>query len=81
MLEIGLDIIRYKSTYNVTRIGFLIDSSLSQRHLNAVDGVVGGELNNGTNIFALQLEIVRTLHHFFRGATKEIVQYDENGAW
>jgi hypothetical protein len=81
ILEITLDIHEIRNIYNVSKIGFLIDSSLSSRHLNNADSIMGGELDNGTNIFALQLEIAKTIGIVNRGVVKPIVQFDENGAW
>lgn len=81
ILEVALEINQIKNNYNISKIGFLIDSSLSQRHLNNVNDVSGGEFDNGTNIFALQMEIAKSLSFIFGTVRRQVVQYDENGAW
>ncbi len=80
ILEIGLEINYLKNVYNISKIGFLIDSALSKRH-NMLEKASTENLENGTNIFNFQVLIAMSVALIVNGQYNFIVQYDEDAAW
>ena len=80
ILEIGLEINYLKNVYNISKIGFLIDSALSDRH-NISEIRSTANLENGNNIFNFQVWIAMAVALMVNGQYNFIVQYDEEAAW
>jgi hypothetical protein len=56
ILEAALEINLLKNIYNVTQLGFLIDTSIS-RHHNVSEKVTTENIENGKNIFSFEILI------------------------
>ena len=80
LLEIGLEIQFLKNLYNITRVGFLFDSALSNRH-SALENARSEKLENGHNIFHFEIYLLMALAFIIHAPAYYIVQYNENSAW
>ena len=80
VLEMVLEINTLKNLHNITKIGFLIDSSISNRH-NIQFGPDTDFIDNGNYIFIFQLILVQLITLAVNGQKNYFVQFDEESAW
>jgi len=69
-----------KNIYNITKIGFLLDSSISRRH-NIAEKSATEKLENGKDIFAFEILLAVIITFIVNGPQFFIVQYNEKSAW
>ena len=80
VLKIAFEIMAIKDVYKIARLGFLIDSAISNKY-NAVNDPYTEHLENGTLIFQFQINLAKILMHIVQGQKNYVVQYDEQSAW
>ena len=80
VLKIAFELMAIKDVYKISKLGFLIDSAISNKY-NVVNDPFTEHLENGTLIFQFQLNLARILSHIVQGQKNYVVQYDEQGAW
>ena len=76
----GLEINQLKNIYNAEKIGWVIDSAISNRH-NIVQDPTSSQLENGTSIYLFQVKLAMILNFMVHGNNNFLVQYDEESAW
>ncbi len=69
-----------KNIYNVQKVGFLIDSAIGSE-FNRPDNLLSEKLQNATNIFKFQLQLVGIFHMILNIPNAYLIQYDEAAAW
>ena len=80
IFDLGNELNTIKNLYKISRVGFLIDSTLATTY-NTTDNPFDDVLRNGTEIFQYQ-NMLRKLLVFILGTNKNyIVQFDEQKAW
>ena len=80
LFEIASEINIIRNTYKITRVGFLIDSSIASRY-NAPDDPFDDVLKNGTEIHQFQLRLAKILSYMMLTGRNYVVQFDEERAW
>ena len=75
-----LEINALKNLHNITKIGFLIDSAISNRH-NIKFSPGTDFIDNGNAIFYFQLLLVQLISLAVNGQKNYFVQFDEESAW
>ena len=69
-----------KNIYNITKLGFLLDSSISSRY-NVSEKWATEKLENGKDIFAFEIFLAVVIAYIVNGPQNFIVQYTEKAAW
>ena len=79
VIEIANEITALKNIYGITKIGFALQSSVSNRHnvANAEDST----LTDGQVIYDTQMKLFKTLMYMINGQKNYFVQFDESAAW
>jgi len=80
ILEAALELNFLKNTYNVQKVGFLIDSAISSKYTLPND-LRSEKLRNASDIFNFQLELVGILQMVLNVSNTYLIQYDEENAW
>ena len=80
LMEIGLELNCLKNIYNISRVGFLLDSAVSSRQQDMI--LLHGEnVTTAFLIFDFQTLLLQTLAMMTQGQRNYIVQYNEDSAW
>ena len=79
--EIAQEINALKNLYGITKIGFALDSSVSERYNVPFEDKLLVGFTEAQSIFAVQTVIVNILSAMVNGAQNFVVQYDESSAW
>ncbi len=77
--EIAHEINALKNLYNITKIGFALDTSVSDRH--NVPAKDDSSLTEAQIIYRTQAVIVALLSEMIYGQKNYIAQYDETSSW
>ena len=80
VLKIAFEILAIEDVYKITKLGFLIDSAIGNRH-NVVNDPFDEDLESGELIFDFQINLAKILSHIVQGQKNYVVQYNEERAW
>lgn len=80
LFELASEINIVRNVYKVTRVGFLLDSSISSTY-NVPDDPFDDTLKNGTEIYQFQAMLSKLLVYLTGTNRNYIVQFDEQKAW